>query len=264
MNTKLTFALIMIFGLLIIGCDGDDNITDPTETTTEAITELEIETFTFSSDGTDINGKIFLPTSFSKEKSLPVIYLIDFTDQHFANVKDEFKTVISATTEVPDLNAVVVTLEKQLDVDADTESFQEYYPIFKNMTSYVDVNYSSNTSRTFIGRGSEAGIVLMTLFLEDSVNFVFENFIATDSPSNFNSEIIDMINGGDFPKNKLNKKLHFSFSSSNDHWSCTSMINEINEAEYTWLQFESVEYAGGYENTYRAAFEAGIKFIFSQ
>ncbi len=256
---KIIFGFMLFLGTMSLSF-GENDFTETIEITQAA----KIDTFTFPSDGTDINGKIYLPASFSKDKSLHAIYLIDFTEQHFKVATDEFEKVISATEEIQDFDAVVVTLEEQLNVDANTGDFQKYYNIFKNMTSYVDANYTNNNSRTFIGRGSEAGLVLITLFLEDSVTSVFENFIATDSPSSFNSYIMNMISGDDFPKNKLNKKLHFSFSTTNNRTSCTNTINAIKNAQYPWLQFESIEYKNSnYENTYPISFAAGIKFIFN-
>ena len=133
------------------------------------------------------------------------------------------------------------------------------------MTSYVDCKYTNNISRTFIGRGSEAGIVLMTLFLENSETSVFDNFIVTDPSPSFTSTVINMLENEDFPKNKLSKKLHFSFSTSNDYEKCTRLIKMINDAQYPWLKFESLEYANNnYENTYPASFAAGIKYIFNK
>ena len=203
-----TFIWIIILGIMSFAF-AENNSNNSIETTQEAV----IDTFTFNSDGTNINGKIYLPASFSKEKNFYSIYLIDFTEQHWEVAKDEFEKVISATKEVQGLDAVVVTLEEHLDVDANDgakpEVFQKYYDIYRNMTSYVDLNYTNNSSRTLIARASEAGIVLMTLFLEDSETSLFDNFIATDSPSSFNSFVINTINGDGFPKNKGNKKLHF-------------------------------------------------------
>jgi predicted alpha/beta superfamily hydrolase len=230
-----------------------------------ATSSLKTETFEFSSNGTATLGKIFLPASYETNRNLPAIYLIDFTEQQFKLASDEFEKVIGGVQQIQGLDALVVTLEKHLDIDSKPETFQEYYDIFKNMTSYVDGKYTNNTSRTFIGRGSEAGIVLMTLFLEDSEVSVFENFIVTDPPGSFNAAVIQMIEKDDFPKNKLNKKLHFSFSSSNNYDQCTKLISMIKEAEYPWLQFESLEYANNnYENTYPASFAAGIKYVFSK
>lgn len=238
--------------------DVNINPAPPTET-------LETETFTFLSNGTATKGKIYLPDSYDTNKNLPAIYLIDFTEQHYTIAKDELEKVVAGVQQIEGFDTLVVTLEEHLDIDAKPEEFQEYYEIFNNMTSYVDDKYTNNTSRTFIGRGSEAGIVMMTLFLEDSETSVFDNFIATDPSGLYASAIIRMIENEDFPKNKLNKKLHFSFSTSNDGAKCNKLIYLVNEAQYPWLQFESIEYWNSdYENTYPISFAAGIKYIFNK
>jgi len=42
------------------------------------------------------------------------------------------------------------------------------------------------------------------------------------------------------------------------------LINTINEAQYPWLQFESLEYTtSNFENTYLAAFAEGLNYIFN-
>jgi predicted alpha/beta superfamily hydrolase len=224
-----------------------------------------IETFTFSSNGTTTKGKIFLPASYETNKNLSAIFLIDYTEQHFKLATDEFEKVIDGVKQIQSFDALVVTLEEHLDIDAKPKASQEYYDVFKNMTSYVDGNYTNNTSRTFIGRGSESGIVLMTLFLENSETSVFDNFIVTDPSPVFTDAVINMIENEDFPKNKRNKKLHFSFSTSNNREKCTKLINLINDVQYPWLKFESLEYAtSDYENTYPVSFAAGIKYIFNK
>ena len=74
-----------------------------------------------------------------------------------------------------------------------------------------------------------------------------------------------MIEKDDFPKSKQNKRLHFSFSTSNNYDECITLINMIKEAEYPWLQFVSLEYTNSnYENTYPASFAAGIKYVFNE
>jgi hypothetical protein len=224
-----------------------------------------IEAFTFFSDGKAIRGKIFIPATFKSNKNLPSIYLIDFTEQHFKVAVDEFEKVIDGVRQIQGFDALIVTLESHLDEDTNPDSFEEFYTIFKHMTYYVDSNYTSNTSRTFMGRGSESGIVMLTLFKENPETSVFEHFIATDSPRSFNKAITDMIETGDFPMNKQNKKLHFSFSTSNNRDNCTHLINAISGADYPWLQFESFEFKDSdYESTYPFAFAAGLKFVFDK
>ncbi len=259
---KTIIGVILVISGFVPFLYGENNLTK----TIESTQDTKIDTFTFSSDGTDINGKIYLPASFGKDQNSYAIYLIDFTEQHFKVAKDEFEKVISATEQIQDFDAVVVTLEEHLDVDlyASNRDFQKYYKIFNAMASYVDTNYTNNTSRTFIGRGSGAGLVLMTLFLEDSATSVFDNFIATDSPSSFNNYIITILSGDNLPRNKLNKKFHYSFSTSNNRKSCLNLIQTIDQAKYPWLQFESLEYTDNdYENTYPAAFTEGLKYIFN-
>ena len=254
--------IILIFGVVLFSFSSDgDVIIDPIKATSS----LRTETFTFSSNGVATKGKIFLPASHETNRNLPSIYLIDFTEQQFKLATDEFEKVVAGVRQIQGFDALVVSLEEHLDIDSKPEAFQEYYDVFRNMTSYVDGKYTNNTSRTFIGRGSEAGIVLMSLFLENSENSVFENFVVTDPAGSFNSAVIQMIEKDDFPKNKLKKRLHFSFSTSNNHDQCTKLINMIKEAEYPWLQFESIEYPNSnYENTYPASFAAGIKYVFNK
>jgi len=259
---KTLFILLFVV-LFAAACDkesDDVNINPPPPPPTET---LETETFTFISNGTATEGKIYLPDAYDTNKNLPAIYLIDFTEQHFAIAKDELEKVVDGVEKIEGFEALVVTLKNHLNINAKPEDFQEYYEIFKDMTSYVDSNYTNNTSRTFIGRGSEAGIVMMALFLEDSATFVFDNFIVTDPSPYFTDTIINMIENNSFPQNKLDEKLHFSFSTSNDREKCIKLINLLNEAQYPWLQFVSLEYWDNeYESTYPISFAAGIKYIF--
>ena len=232
------------------------------------LNELEpasrVEYFTFSNNGTPTEGKIFLPTSFSaKKNNLPAIYLIDFTEQHFKLATDEFEKVIAGVEQLEGFNALVVSLEGIPDVDAEPDTYQEHYQLYKNMAAHVDKTYKNNSSRTFIGKGSEGGVVLMALFIEDDNSSLFNNFIVTDPSPLYADAIIEMINKDDFPQPKSNKKLHFSFSTSNDRAKCTKLIDLIHEAQYPWLQFESKEYTdSNYENTYPISYSEGLQFTF--
>jgi hypothetical protein len=220
-----------------------------------------IETFTFASGDTSLNGKIFLPTAYDTNKDLPVVFLIDVTEQQ--NVVDEFEQVISGV-QSQGIDALVVTLESPTRGQALASSYQKHYELYKNMASYVESSYTSNTSRTLIGRGSASGVVLMTLFLEDAETTLFNNFIATDPTVSYAYSIIDMLENEGVSQNQLNKKLHFSFSRSNDRAACTKLINLIDEAQYPWLEFESHEYSTGFSDTYPSAYADGIEFAFTE
>lgn len=177
----------------------------------------KIETFTFLNNGTETKGKIYLPASYATNKNLPAIYLIDFTEQHFNIATDEFERVIDGAQQIVGFDALVVSLENIPDIDAEPEIYYDHYQLFKNMAIYVDRNYTKNTTRTFIGKGSESGIVLMTLFLEESKTSLFDNFIATDPSSLYASAIIRMIENNDFPKQKQTRNYIFYFQQVTIH-----------------------------------------------
>jgi len=217
--------------------------------------QIVIETYTFSTGGNDYKGKIFLPAAYKTNKNLPTIYLIDFTEQHFKLATDEFEKVIEGVQQLPDFEVLVVSLDGIPDIDAEPESYQKHYEIYKDMAAHINNKYTDNPSRTFIGKGSEGGVVLMALFIESSASSTFDYFIVTDPSPKYATEIIRMIENEDFPQKKMNKKLHFSFSTSNDRAKCTQLIKLIKDAKYPWLEFEAIEYTeSDYENTYPMAF----------
>lgn len=257
--------ILMILTMTLFSCSKAEDSPQPQQQDEPEIETYDFTTFTFLSNGVETKGKIYLPDSYITNQNLPAIYLIDFKEHGaYVDVKDEFEKVVDGVLRIEGFDALVVTLEEHLDIYSDPENFQEYYDIFKNMTSYVDSIYTNSTSRTFIGRGYEAGTVMMTLFLEDSESSVFDNFIATDSGPKFTDAVINIIDTDNFPKNKSNKKLHFSFSDSNNFDNCTSLINKINEKEYSWLQFESIKYDGDFSTMYRTAYADGLKFVFEE
>jgi hypothetical protein len=91
--------------------------------------------FTFPSSDTTARGKIFLPASYATNRNLPTIYLIDFTEQHFKLATDEFEMVIAGVQKIQGLEALLVTLEGIPDIDAEPQSFQEHYAMYRDMAS---------------------------------------------------------------------------------------------------------------------------------
>ncbi|NND06475.1 MAG: hypothetical protein HKN87_08845 [Saprospiraceae bacterium] len=258
MKTKSTITFMLLLLALAAFSLPDRRNSAPDKSDT-----FRIDSFTFLSNGVAMRGKIFLPSAYKTNRSLPAIYLIDFTEQHFKVATDEFEKVIDGVRQIQDFEALVVTLENIPDIDAEPDSFQEHYNIFRNMTSYVAAHYTDNSLRTFIGKGSECGVVLMALFLENSENSVFDNFIATDPSGLYKTALIEMLENQDFPQNKLNNKLHFSFSTSNDRVKCIRLITLMKEAKYPWLDLESVEYTdSNYENTYPVSYPEGLRYVF--
>lgn len=258
------FHLLIAFitCLSLVSCDKDDGSTQSNSLADTGIEPYNFSTFTFTSNGEEMEGKIYLPEAFANNDSLPAVFLIDYTDQHFATVKDEFDYVINGIEEIDNIDALVVSLEEQLDIDANPDDFQDYYEVFLDMVGYVDSVYTNNSNRTFVGRGSEAGIVLMALHQENADASVFDNFIATDSPSSFNNVVKEMFQNNNFPENMSAKKLHFSFSVTNDIENCTELINSIEAQDYPWLTFESKEYSINYVTAYRSSYAEALAFVF--
>lgn len=266
---KIVCGVSILCSIVLFPSCSKDNASSPEPIATPEPTSTPIaadrrETFIFSSNGISIKGKIFIPSEYEKNKNLPAIYLFDFPEElsglnpNFHVATDEIDKVIGAVKNIK-LNALVITMDEYKDNDMSLPGdFEEYGNIFKSMTSYVDDNYTSNPSRTFIARGNEANMVLMTLFFEESEVSVFQNFIATDALHV--GDMQALLENGGIPQENENKKLHYS---NTDEARNAAMINAIRELELPWLEFESVTYSNmTFEDGYRTAFEDGIKYIF--
>lgn len=246
----------------------EDRATEATATddgghSAEAESPSRTEVFEYSSNGVTSRGKIHLPESFERSMNLPTIYLIDFTEQHFEVVLDEFETVIDSTNQIDGLNALVATLEEIPDINASPISFEEHADLFRDMANHIDGRYTDNPSRTFIGKGSEAGIVLLELFSEGPEGAAFDNYVATDAESGYAGAVRNILFSQDFSEATAPRRLHLSFSTSNNVQLLTELADLIGQAEYPWLEFESVYYSDlDYENAYPTAFTDGLRFIF--
>jgi len=261
MKLKYLLGLLTIVGVLGFSFSVDDLTTNNPP---EKADSSRIETFTFSSNGIETKGKVYIPAAYERNKNLPAIFLIDYTEQHFKLATDEFEKVVDGVRQIKGLDALVVSLENIPDVDAEPETFREHYELYRKLAYHVDGKYTNNSSRTFIGKGSEGGVVLMTLFAENQDSSVFNSFIVTDPSPLYTSAIMEMIENNHFLNIESNKKLHFSFSTSNDRAKCIELINTINKANLPWLEFKSIEYSNStYENTYPFSFADGLEFIFN-
>lgn len=231
----------------------------------EPVDSSRIDTFIFMANGKALKAKVFLPAAYADNKDLPAIFLIDYTEQHFKLAKDEFEKVIEGVQQIKGFDALVVSLANIPDIDAEPETFKASYEVYKNMSVHVNNTYTTNITRTFIGKGSEGGMVLMALFMEDPAHPVFTHFIATDPSGLYTSALIEKIESNNFPQNKRKLKLHFSFSTSNDRVKCMKFIEALHAANYPWLQLQTKEYTtSNYENTYPVSFAEGLKYIFEE
>lgn len=271
MKTKLkVLAATLIITINISSCSKDNEAvplipTLPIEVVrvdTFTYVNDEVETFTFITGGVETEGLIYLPEAYETNSELPAIYLLDFQEQHFTVVTDEFAQLINAAREMPNFDAVIVSLKALPAIDAHPATYQTACDVIKDMSFYVDSVYINNSSKTFVARGSEGGVVLLTLLNEDPEANVFDNYIATDSPASFNSAVTEIIESGTISKTMLDKKLHFSYSLSNNQEDCQALISSFEEMEYPWLTFESEDFNGEFPSVYPDVFAAGLEFVF--
>lgn len=224
-----------------------------------------VEAFIFTSDGIETEGLIYLPEAYASNNNLPTIYLIDYMEHgNYTVATDEFAKLIYAVREMPNFDALVISLKTLPDIYTyPPNQYQGCSDLIKDMSYHVDSVYTENSSKTLVARGVEGGVVLLTLLNEDPDENVFDNYIVTDSPSYYNNSVVDLIQSGTIPSTMLNKKLHFSYSSSNNFEICNELIDTFEEAQYPWLTFESKEYPNSqFASVYPVAFAEGLQFIF--
>lgn len=259
-----TWLYLTILTLISLSCNEDPSTTPSPPPPPPLPPALDkVEEFRFLSSGKSWDAKIWIPAEYQTNSDLPSIYLVDDEEIHYPVATDEFEKVIEGVNKVSGLDALVITVEG-LDPDLGVVfGFQEFYTIYIDLVSYVETNYTDNPSRTLIGRGSAANFVLGTLYLEEQETAVFQNFVATTSSSlGYFNEIMKK---EEFPKEKDNKKLHFSFDGESNYDLNMRFINTLNEKTYPWLEFDWAEYPNlMFTTSYPSAYADGIKYIFEE
>jgi hypothetical protein len=97
--------------------------------------------------------------------------------------------------------------------------------------------------------------------MEKQETTLFQHYIATTVPGlAYFNEIMDK---GNFPPEKSDKKLHFSFDGESNYDLNMRFINTLSDKAYPWLEFEWAEYPDmTFINSYPTAYADGIAFIF--
>lgn len=257
-HTFLFIAIILGF----ISCTKDSDL--PLPSNNEPINKPTIDTFTFATSGIN-EGKIYLPASYKTNKELPVIYLMDFQEQHFNVATDEFDKVVEASKSIVGFEAIVVGLADLHNISTHTGNTSDYFSLFKDLATYVDDSYGLKGSKTLVGRGSEAGVILLSLFQESGESHDFKNFVVTGPPTDFIMVANTLITDETFPMDKENMRLHYSFSDNYELSRNNRMIKHIQEKAYPWLAFKSAEYPDlTFETAYPQAYAHGIQFVFGK
>ncbi len=268
-NLKRIIPGIVTLALVMIACSSDDDAppppcdNDPSTVIPPCTSDIldtlySTETFTFTSNGISMQGKIAIPPDYETDSDIPAIYLIDHCEE--IDCVDEFDDLIKGVQSVNEFKALVITLRDLIDYqDVSPNTDPDHRDLFYDLVNYVDANYSTNNSRTFVGRGKVGRFVLRTLF--DYESPVFQNFIVSDISAT--TYFRDLLEQKDFTEDIGNKKLHYSFTSTRSKELNMEVIDAINAKGFTWLEFEYREYPElVYPNAPPIVFEDGLKFLF--
>lgn len=278
MKTQLKILSLLgffvIFSISSCSSSGDDrpNPNNNNNTVTPVEEEEEndnIENFTLTLNGANIQCQVFVPTSYKNgNTNIPVIYLLDTEEGSTVPLTDEFEKVLEAVNAI-NLQALVVSSNTYLPgaLEYSQHKYEEKYNFIKDMVSYIDSNYENdNNKRTLIGRGAAAGHIIEALFKVEVENTLFKNFVATDPHHLQINRIIIPIENDEIPEGKPDSKFYFSISGSysNNYELISGFINTIENRNYSWLTFVFAEQLNSTTYTnYPTAYNEGIAYIFN-
>ena len=196
--------------------------------------------------------KIYLPKSYETDNKLPVIYVLDGTLN--------LNLVIRA---IPDSTDVIVVAFGDLAFKAEwlrrwedlmpeginchsvNGKYQDFYDfITKELIPYIDNKYiNDNTSRTLLGHSSAGLFTLVSMFIEDTQDVTFNNFIAGDPELACDPTYFDkMLNNNDFPAVAEKFKFYLALSGDGDTDAVRQFSDDITAKEYPWLTFKYEEF----------------------
>lgn len=218
--------------------------------------------------------QIFLPKGYETNKNLPIIYILDGTLN--------FETVVSLLGSNRD--AIVVGVGDMASNGDWRRRWEDLMPgvkchntigkhldfykfITQELVPYIDDNYENDhTSRSLIGHSSAGLFSLVAMFLEDSKDMLFLNFIASDpelgcDPDYF-SEMLDTSN---LSMGAKKFKLYLALSNDGNIVEVRKFADNIQVKEFAWLSFRYEEFLNdNHMGIVNPSFKLGLKFIFEQ
>jgi predicted alpha/beta superfamily hydrolase len=282
---NLVLILISLISLTLLGGCEDvttDLIPDP-EPDPEPDTELPVSEYP-KTESTSIKSdfvydnyiypvKIYLPKSYETNINLPVIYVLDG--------KLSFDLVINEIQNSTD--AIVVAFgdfayEEQwlrrwedlmpegINCHNVNGKYQDFYDfITKELIPYIDNKYNNNnTSRTLFGHSSAGLFTLVSMFMEDTQNVTFNNFIAGDPELACNpAYFYEMLKDNDFPVVAKKFKFYLALSGDGDIDAVRQFSDAIKAKEYPWLTFKYEEFINeSHLGVTDDLFRSALRFVF--
>lgn len=249
---NLVLILTTLISLtLVSGCEGDKTDLEPIVSEYPKREYASI-TSTYVYDNYTYPVKIYLPKSYETNNNLPVIYALDGAMS--------FELVINA---IPDsTDAIVVAfgnfayknqwirrwedlMPDSINCHSVNGKHQDFYDfITKELIPYIDNKYNNdNTSRTLLGHSSAGIFTLVSMFIEDTQNVTFNNFIAGDPELACNPTYFDeMLNDNDFPVVAEEFKFYLALSGDGDISAVRQFSDDIIAKEYPWLTYKYEEF----------------------
>ena len=271
MKNLILILTSLISLALLCGCSGDTTDLEPVSEYPK--TERTTIESTFVYDNYTYPVRIYLPKSYETNNNLPVIYVLDG--------KMNFDLVISAIPNSTD--AIVVAFgdlayrqlwprrwEDLMPEDINCHSVNgkhhDFYDfITKELIPYIDNKYiNDNTSRTLLGHSSAGIFTLVSMFIEDTQNVTFNNFIAGDPELACNPTYFDrMLNNNDFPVVAEKFKFYLGLSGDGNIDAVRQFSDDIKAKEFPWLTFKYEEFLNeGHLGVRDDIFGSALRFVF--
>ena len=273
----LVLILTSLISLTLLGrCEGVTTDPDPNPgLTVPEYPKTESTTIksNFVYDNYTYPVKIYLPKSYETNNKLPVIYVLDGK----YNLNLVVRKIPSST------EAIVVAfgdfaykdqwqrrwedlMPEDINCHGVNGKFQDFYNfITKELIPYIDGKYiNDNSSRTLLGHSSAGLFTLVSMFVEDTQNITFKNFIGGDPELACNSFYFDkMLNANDFPILAEKFKFYLALSGDGDTDAVRRFSDAIKAKEFPWLTFKYEEFLNESHLGVRDdLFESAFKFVF--
>jgi predicted alpha/beta superfamily hydrolase len=218
--------------------------------------------------------KIYLPASYKTNKNLPIIYILDGT-LNLEKVKNNLGSNNEAIiVGIGDFASKAEWQRRWADYipgnncsGAQGKHLDFYKFITKELVPRIDFNYyNDHNSRSLMGHSSAGLFTLVSMFLEDSENVMFYNFIASDPELGCDQDyFVEMLHDYDFSDGAKKFKLYMALSITGTIGAVRKFAEDIQEQEYTWLTFKYEEFLNvDHMGVVDPSFKSGLKFIFDE
>ena len=218
--------------------------------------------------------QIYLPESYKTNKNLPIIYVLDGGinfEKVISIINNQDFTINTIVVAVGDFVTKEEWQRRWIDLRPEShcnpngKHLDFYNFITQELVPYIDLNYKNDhDSRSLMGHSSAGLFTLVSMFLEDSENVVFQNFIASDPELGCDPiYFAEMLHDYDFSEGAKKFKFYLALSGWGTIDAVRQFAADIEEKEYAWLTFKYEEFLDeSHMGVVEPSFESGLKFLF--